>query len=114
MFGKKLLLAFVVGVFFLALSPLAAQAGSLTIVNRSTSILSAIYISASSEDDWEENLLDGSRLSPGKEFTIQIRGSYRKFDLRIEAADGGEEDYFEFPGNTKRIIIKGGGDSEYQ
>jgi hypothetical protein len=111
-FQKGLLLLAAFTAF--AFAPLAAEAGTLTLVNASASQLNAIYISDSGADEWEENLIQGYVLPSGNELSIQIQGSYSKFDLRIEAAGGGEEDYYEFPGNTRRIVIKGGGDSEYQ
>ena len=114
MFGKKILWAFVAGFLFFAVPPPAAHAGSITIVNQSASNLNAIYISDSGEGDWEENIIEGLTLPSGNELEVQINGSYSKFDLRVEAAGGGEEDYYEFPGKTRRIIIKGGGNSEYQ
>lgn len=110
---KKCFLTFAVFTVF-ALVPLAAQAGTLTLVNGSASQINAIYLSDSGAGDWEENLIEGAVFPPGNELAVQIQGAYNKFDLRIEAVGGGSEDYFEFPGNTRRIVLKGGGDSEYQ
>lgn len=114
MFGKKILLAVMAGFLFFTLSLSTAQAGSLTIVNQSASNINAIYISDSGASDWEENIIGGSTLPSGNEITVQIQGRYNKFDLRVEAVGGGEEDYYEFPGSTTRIAIKGGGQSEYR
>ena len=111
--SKKCFLAFAVFTVF-AFAPLAAQAGTLTLVNDSASQINAIYISDSGAGDWEENLIEGATFPPGNEFTVQIQGAYNKFDLRIEAVGGGSEDYFEFPGNARRIVLKGGSNSEYQ
>ncbi|MDR2488177.1 MAG: hypothetical protein LBD42_01545 [Desulfovibrio sp.] len=110
----KILLAFMAGFIFFAFSPSAAQAGSLNLVNQSASDIHAIYICDSGADNWEENLIAGYKFPSGNQLTIQIQGSYRSFDLRVEDGEGNSEDYFDFPGNTKSIVIKGGGDSEYQ
>ena len=92
-----------------------AFAGTLTLVNGSSSDLSGIYISDSGTNSWEENLVpEGSVLPAGNYIDVNIQGSYNKFDLRVESTEGGYEDYFEFPGNVSKITIKGGGESEYQ
>jgi len=96
----------------IAFSPLTAQA--LTLVNATSSQISAIYISDSGTDDWEENIIEGYILPPGNKIDVQIQGSYQNFDLRIESTDGGEEDYIKFPGKTTYIEFKGAGNSNYR
>jgi hypothetical protein len=96
-----------------AFSKIGAQAASLKIINQSASEIHAIYISDSGSNDWEENIIDGYKLPSGNQVDIQIP-SYKKFDLRVEDKGGNYEDYSEFPGNTRQITLKGGGDSAYR
>ena len=91
----------------------SAYAKTLSIVNGSASTLTGIYISDSGTDDWEENILAGQKLKPGEQFDIDMQVSYKKFDMRVEAGSA-SEDYFEYPGSTKKITIHGGGDSDYE
>ena len=91
-----------------------AEAGNLTIVNMSGKALHAIYISSSGSSDWEENIIEGEYLPSGNELTINVRANYRYFDLRVEDRAGNSVDYFEFPGKTRTIVLRGGGRSEYE
>lgn len=90
-----------------------AEAATLKVTNNSASEIHAIYISGSGTDDWEENIIDGYMLPSGNEVDIQVP-NYRSFDLRVEDEDGNYEDYHDFPGKTRHIVLQGGGDSEYQ
>ena len=100
-----------VAVFVFAL---AAQAATLTVINRSASEIHAIYISSSNTNSWEENIIDGYRLPSGNKLDIRINGSYRQFDIRVEDEEGNYEEYTKFPGNTREITLFGDGDSEYR
>ena len=92
----------------------SALAQTLNIDNQSSSDLTAIYISDSGSDDWEENLLpEGYVLPAGNNVDVNIQGSYNSFDLRIEA-ESGSEDYMGFPGGASSIVLYGGGQSEYE
>ena len=91
-----------------------AEAASLRILNNSASDLHAIYLSSSGSNDWEENVIEGKYLPSGNKLTINVRVKYQQFDLRVEDKDGNYEDYFEFPGNTRAIVIHGGGECEYE
>lgn len=112
--GKRLvaltLMAFVAFFVFTGL----AQAAALKLSNKSASDIHAIYISDSGTNDWEENIIEGYILPSGNEVDIQITGSYKFFDLRVEDGDGNSEEYDKFPGKTRQITLRGGGDSEYR
>ena len=112
LFSQKCLLA-LAAFLLIAFAPLTAKA--LTLVNSTASEISAIYISDSGTDDWEENLIEGYVLPSGGQLTVQFEGgAYESFDLLIESSDGGEEDYRDFPGKTKFIEFKGAGNSNYR
>lgn len=102
------LLGFILSIF----GPLSAQAGVVKIINKTTSEIHAIYISSSSAQTWEENIIEGSYLPPGHELDIKIP-NYKAFDLRIEDDEENYEDYTDFPGSTKEIELHGGGDASY-
>ena len=106
----KFFLALVV---FMAFSLTSMTAEALTIFNRTTSTITGLYISATGTPDWEENILAGQTISPGGQFNIEIRGTYDKFDLRIESPDG-EEEYSAFPGTTKVIELLGEGKTSHR
>ncbi|MCR5536204.1 MAG: hypothetical protein K6F05_02180 [Succinivibrio sp.] len=87
----------------------------LTIINNSSSDISALYLSDSRSNDWEDNLMPGGYVLPsGKQLEINLESKYRKFDLRVESSDGVAEDYMEFPGTTTLIQVNGNGESEYE
>ncbi len=87
----------------------------LTVINRSSSNISAIFLSDSNTSDWEENLLpDGYVLPYGNQIDITILPRYKRFDLRVESTDGGAEDYMEFPGSTTVTQLNGRGEVEYE
>ena len=109
---KKALIATLACLIVLAFSQTDSQAANLKLTNSSASEIHAIYISDSGTDDWEENIIDGYLLPPGNEVDIQIP-SYKSFDLRVEDESGNYEDYTQYPGKTKQITIKGGGQSTY-
>ena len=90
-----------------------ANAASISIVNQSASEIHGIYISSSDSSDWEENIIDGYVLPSGNELDITIP-NYRQFDVRVEDGSGNFEEYEGFPGNTRKIYIQGGGDSEFE
>ncbi len=90
-----------------------AFAQNLLLVNATSSDLNAIYISSSDENEWEENLIEGSILPSGNQVTVTIDGQYNKFDLMIESTDGGQEDYRNFPGTTSKIVLQGAGKADY-
>ena len=99
----------------LALGAVSLTASAdITIRNSTSSEISAIYISGSDTDDWEENVIEGYVLPAGNEFTIPVKGSYDSFDLRVESTEGGSEDYMDFPGQTSFIELKGAGKSNYK
>lgn len=100
-----------VAVFAFALT---AQAAKLTIINKTASEIHAIYISDSNSTNWEENVIDGYLLPSGNRLDIQITGSYKQFDLRVEDEEGNYEEYSNFPGKTREITLRGEGDSEYR
>ena len=85
----------------------------LKLENASSSEIHAIYISDGRASNWEENIIDGYMLPPGKTVDIEIP-SYRTFDLRVEDETGDHEDYADFPGKTRYIKLKGNGQSEYR
>ena len=92
----------------------AASAQTLTIINSISSDITAIYISSSATDNWEENIIpDGYVLPSGNQIDVQINGQYDQFDLRVEAGDA-SEDYTGYPGNTTAIEIQGAGNTQYQ
>ena len=106
--------------FFLALavftvfSLTALTAEALTVINRTSSTITGLYISATGTPDWEENILAGQTIAPGGRFNIEIRGgTYEQFDMRIESPDGVEE-YAAFPGTTTVIEIQGEGKTSHK
>ena len=109
---KKIAVLFLV-LFALAAIPFSVEAASVKIVNNTASEIHGIYISDSSSDDWEENVIDGSYLPPGNELEIQIP-NYTKFDLRVEDNEDNYEDYRGFPGNATTIVLNGEGDADFQ
>ena len=92
----------------------AADAARLKLLNNTASDIHAIYISDSNTNNWEENIIEGYMLPSGNELDIEIPGTYKNFDLRVEDEDGNSENYQAFPGKTKQIILNGAGESEYQ
>lgn len=48
-----------------------------------------------------------SVLPPGRENPIGIGGFHNKFDLRVEADDGGAEGGYELPGSPGMMAIRG-------
>ena len=110
---KKLTAAILTSLIGLVFAAASAEAATLTLVNQSASEIHAIYISDSGSNDWEENVIEGYMLPSGNQLDIQIP-SYRSFDLRVEDEDGDYEDYRNFPGNTRQITIRGGGQSQYR
>lgn len=97
-----------------ALMAVPANAADLNIINNTGVDIHAVYISSSGTNDWEENVIDGNYLPNGNEFTVNIHGSYNKFDLRIEDKDGNSQEYYEFPGSTNQIELQTNGKSQYQ
>lgn len=91
-----------------------AGAATLKIINKSASEIHGIYISDSRTNDWEENIIEGYYLPSGDQLDVQVTGSYRSFDLRVEDEEGNYEEYTGFPGKTRAIEIHGGGDSKYR
>lgn len=90
-----------------------AKAAKLRLTNKSASEIHAIYISDGGASDWEENIIDGYRLPSGNTVDIQIP-KYGTFDLRVEDDEGNHEIYYDFPGKTTEIVLKGNNDSEYR
>lgn len=111
---KKLLVIALMSFFMLCALSAQALAKKLTITNNTASEIHAIYISDGDSNDWEENIIEGYMLPSGNEVEIQIEGSYKQFDLRVEDEEGNYEDYMEFPGKTSQIVLHGEGDAEYR
>ena len=84
------------------------------LINNTSSVINAVYLSDSATDDWEENMIEGQVLNPGETMEMVVEVKYDKFDLRVESTEGGSEDYFEFPGNVSTIQLNGAGKSQYK
>ena len=110
---KRAAMASLACLIVFAFTQTGAEAATLKLVNQTASEIHAIYISDSGTDNWEENIIDGYMLPSRNQVDIQIP-KYKNFDLRVEDNKGNSEDYTGFPGNTRQIILKGGGDSEYR
>ena len=91
----------------------AANADTVSLINGTTSEISAVYISSNTSDDWEENIIDGYVLPSGSQVNINIP-NYEKFDLLVESSEGGQEDYRDFPGNVTQITLHGAGKADYK
>ncbi|WP_372004287.1 hypothetical protein P7L74_22095 [Tistrella mobilis] len=68
----------------------AANTFSLTIVNKTGSVLEAFYTSPVGEDDWEEDMLGDEVIAPGKQKTIRFKDDRNvcKYDMRFEFGGG--------------------------
>jgi hypothetical protein len=86
----------------------------IDVINSTSSVINAIYISDSEVDDWEENVIEGEVINPGETLHVKVNIEFDKFDLRVESTEGGYEDYFDFPGNATVINLKGNGQSQYK
>lgn len=65
------------------------------LVNFTGSALSAVYISPSDSQGWEENVLAGSELNDGDTADIRFSPEERasRWDIRVEGADGHYADW---------------------
>ncbi|MBL3592653.1 MAG: hypothetical protein JMJ93_03960 [Synergistaceae bacterium] len=74
-FAKRLLILSLLAfaALFLA-APLFAGAQDFVIVNRTGADIYGLYISPSTSDSWEENMIEGSVLPDGNELEINFSG----------------------------------------
>lgn len=74
-FAKRLLTLSLLAVAALFLAaPLFAGAQDFVIVNRTGADIYGLYISPSTSDSWEENMIEGSVLPDGNELEINFSG----------------------------------------
>lgn len=70
-------------------SAVHAKTFSLTIINKTDSIVEAVYASPTGESDWEDDLLGDKAIRAGGRYVIRFedrRGACR-YDLRFEFRD---------------------------
>jgi len=87
---QALLCAFLLAVSMAAVSTSFAGKQDFTLVNRTGATLYNLYISASSTDDWEEDVLDDQVLSSGSRRTIRFSDyeTRRYWDIKVVDAYG--------------------------
>jgi hypothetical protein len=101
-------------VFVLLFASVAAHAATISIRNNTGIDIWYLYISSSGTRNWEEDVLGNDILEAGETLRVNVRGSYRMFDLRVEDSSGNSIDFFEFPGNTTQITLRRDGSADYQ
>lgn len=85
---KKKLIGIAVALV-LAAPVASAKTFSLTIVNKTSSVVEAFFASPANESDWEEDLLGNDAIPPGGRYQVRFedkRGVCR-YDLRFEFRD---------------------------
>jgi uncharacterized protein YkwD len=92
-------------VFALMFPALAAEAQIIAIHNRLGVEIHHIYMSDSSVDNWEEDILGDGILEAGETLNVTIHGSFGQFDVLIIDRNGREMTRFNFPGNTTSISV---------
>src|SRR5690606_40774626 len=89
---KKIVIGSAIALMMAA--PLAsAKTFTLTIVNKTSSVLEAFYASPTNENDWEEDLLGDDAIRPNGRYVVRFRDDRGvcNYDLR-----------FEYPGYASR------------
>ena len=108
----------IVSVFLLVAAALffvgGAEAATISVRNSTGVEIYYMYISASGTSSWEEDVLGNETLPNGQTLRINVTGSYRMFDLRVEDSDGDYLEFYEFPGNVTQITLKSDRTAEYQ
>ena len=111
---KKMLVGFTAAIFVLLFFSYTAMAAPISIRNSTGFTIFYAYISDSGTTSWEEDILGSDVLSNGATLRVNVRGSYRQFDLKVVDEDGDEMLWYNFPGNVTQITIFGDGRAEYQ
>jgi hypothetical protein len=94
--------------------PFAAEAATISVINRTGVDIYYAYISASGTDNWEEDILGDNILTDGNTLSINVTGSYNMFDLRVEDSVGDGLEFYQFPGNTTQITLLSDGTADYR
>lgn len=89
---KKIVLSAAVVVASIASGASFAADRILTIVNKSSTPMTAFYASNVGASDWEEDILGADVLPAGKSLKINMDDGtgYCRFDLKAEFSDGSE------------------------
>lgn len=85
---KKIVIGSAIALMMAA--PLAsAKTFTLTIVNKTSSVLEAFYASPTNENDWEEDLLGDDAIRPNGRYVVRFRDDRGvcNYDLRFEFRD---------------------------
>ena len=93
----------------------AAEAGVITITNRCGDDIYYLYLSDSGTNNWEEDILGASDVLENRAtLRVNVKGSFRQFDLRAEDDDGNYLEWYRFPGNTTRITLNADGTATHE
>ena len=86
----------------------AAEAATTTVrITNSTGYdIYYLYISSSATSSWEEDVLGTQILPNGGSVHVQMP-RYNQFDLKAIDIDGDPWEWYQFPGNTTRITLRG-------
>ena len=101
-------------VFMFMFVSFPAEAATITITNRTGGDIYYLYLSSSGTSSWEEDILGDDILEHRESLRVNVRGSYRQFDLKAEDDDGNTAEWYNFPGNTTQITIFSDGTAEYR
>ena len=101
-------------VFMILFVSFSAEAAVITVTNKTGLYLHYLYISSSNASDWEEDIMGDDVLAPDESVRVNVRGSYKKFDLKAVDGDGDSGEWYGFPGNVTRITIYADGTAEYK
>jgi hypothetical protein len=93
---------------------IAAEAGTINIVNDTGFDLYEIYVSDSGTKDWEEDVMGDDVLEAGQTLRLSVNGSYQNFDLMAVDSEGTGVQWIGLPGNASNIKISADGTAEYQ
>jgi len=104
---KKRLVALpaVFALLFAFCTAFAAEAQIIAIHNHLDIEIFEIYMSDSSVDNWEEDILGDGILEAGETLNVTILGSFDQFDVLVIDRNGNEMTRFNFPGNTTDILV---------
>jgi len=104
---KKRLVALpaVFALLFAFCAAFAAEAQIIAIHNHLDIEIFEIYMSDSSVDNWEEDILGDGILEAGETLNVTILGSFDQFDVLVIDRNGNEMTRFNFPGNTTNILV---------
>ena len=101
-------------VFMFLFVSFSAEAAVITVTNKTGLYLHYLYISSSNASNWEEDVMGDDILEPDESVRINVRGSYRQFDLKAVDEDGDSGEWYGFPGNVTQITLYADGTAEYK